>query len=134
MTHPCPFRNADPTPGERTESNRLRGRTHHLQRRYGQLAHHDFALLCPDDVLSPLACSSLAGAYTSLRVHPRSHNELPHHVNISGNTRGTDRPSKDRKGLRLVLLPSANLLSYIFVFAWSGGGYDDASRQRHRGL
>lgn len=24
-------------------------------------------------------------------------------------------------------LPSANLLSYIFVFAWSGGGYDDAS-------
>ena len=30
----------------------------------------DFALLCPDDVLSPLACSSLAGAYTSLRVHP----------------------------------------------------------------
>ena len=102
LTHAL-FRDADLTSGKRTKSNRLRGRTHHVQRRHGQLAHHDFALFCSNDVVSPLACSSLARAYTSLRVHPGSYHELPHHVNISGNTRGTDRPSKDRQTLCLVL-------------------------------
>ena len=98
------------------------------------MAHHDFALLCPDDVLSPLACSSLAGAYTSLRVHPRSHNELPHHVNISGNTRGTDRPSKDRKGLRLVLFAKRESSIVYLCLCLELRRIRRRVKQRHRGL